>query len=77
MVDRRKSIGAMTLDCSTTLPAAFSPWMPAGGTVLRFAVQRLSLHRLFLLCRGSIVLLPDGASVTYAAEAIESRLLTD
>jgi len=28
------------------------------------------VHRLFLLCRGSIVLLPDGASVTYAAEAI-------
>jgi hypothetical protein len=67
----------MTQDCSTTLPAAFSPWMPTAETVLRFAVQRLCAAELFLLCRGSIVLLPDGASVMYAAEAIEPRLLTD
>ena len=39
-------------------------------------VRAIAQTDTFLLRRDSIVLLPDGASVTYSAEAIESRLLT-
>jgi hypothetical protein len=65
----------MSLVCSVTLPAAFSLDLGRRGTVLSLLRKGFALHRLLLLCRRSIVFLAGGASVTYAAEAIEPQLL--
>jgi hypothetical protein len=74
MVHRRKSIDAMTpglLDNSSG--SLFALDVGRWGPLCVLLCNGFALHRLFLPCHGSIVLLPDGTSVTMPPKRFESR----